>query len=60
MSRKWWYALGVFLALGNFVMAVVALIQRDLFLCLVGVCVGIFVGKPLFDIWREGRLREDN
>lgn len=49
MDKRWWLWLGVFIATGNAVLAVVALFQRDLFLFLVGVCVAIFVGKPLWE-----------
>lgn len=53
MRSKLWLWLGVFLAGGNFVMAVIALAQQDLFLFLVGICVGIFVAKPLWDVRHE-------
>ena len=50
MDKRWWLWMGVFIATGNAVLAVVALIQRDLFLFLLSVCVTIYVGKPLWDI----------
>lgn len=54
-NRRWWYALGVFIALGNFVLAIIALLNADLFLFLMGICVGIFVAVPLVQVLREYR-----
>lgn len=49
MDRRAWLWLGVFIATGNFVLSVVALIQGDLLLFLLGICVGFFVAQP---VWR--------
>lgn len=53
MSNKAWLWLGVFISGGNFLLASVALLQGDLFLFLLGVCVGFFVAKPLWDVRAE-------
>lgn len=49
MDKRWWLWLGVFIASGNFVLAIVALLTGDLFLFLIGVCVGFFVAMPLWE-----------
>lgn len=54
-NRRWWYAAGVFIALGNFAVAITSLLNDDLFLFLVGICVGVFVAVPLVQVLKEYR-----
>lgn len=48
-DSRWWLWLGVFLAVGNFAVAVVSLFTGDLLLSLLGVCVGFHVAIPLWE-----------
>lgn len=54
-NRRWWYVLGVFIALGNFVVAAISLLKGELFFFLLGVGVGTFVAVPLVQTLREYR-----
>lgn len=50
INRRWWAWLGLGVAVGNAALAVVALLNADLFLFLVGVCVAWYVALPLWEI----------
>jgi len=52
-SRRAWYSLGAIISLGNYALAIVALVQADLFMFLLSACVGTFVAVPLVQAWKE-------
>ena len=60
MDRRWWLWLGVFIASGNLILAAVALFTGDVFLFLLGLCVGLYVALPLWDRREDFRRPQTN